>query len=88
MRRISWVFILVISIAMACVTGSPQTKAPLDAFFRQNIGLSEEQVAAIRAGQAIAKVLPSRNSSEVFLFGAIHIKATPERYLEYSQDFE
>src|SRR5215831_15932132 len=88
MRRISWVFILVISIVMACVTGSPQTKAPLDAFFRQNIGLSEEQVAAIRSGQAVSKVLPSRNSGEVFLFGAIHIKATPERYLEYSQDCE
>jgi hypothetical protein len=79
---------LLISIAMAWVSGSPQTKAPVDDFFRQNIGLSEEQVTAIHAGQAVSKVLPSRNSSEVFLFSAIHIKATPERYLEYSQDFK
>lgn len=42
----------------------------------------------IHAGGAISKALPSRNTGEVFLFGAIHIHARPEQYLAYSQDFE
>jgi hypothetical protein len=79
MRRISFAFTLLISIALACVSGSPQTKAAGETFFRQNVGLSVEQVAAIHAGQAASKVLPSRNSGEVFLFGAVHINVAPER---------
>jgi hypothetical protein len=88
MRRILFAFTLLISLALVCLSGSPQTKGALDTFFRENIGLSADQAAAIHAGQAVSKVLPSRNSGEVFLFGAVHIRTTPERYLEYSEDFE
>src|SRR5215468_9979529 len=88
MRRMAFAFTLLVSTMLTTASGSPQAKDELEAFFRQNVGLSAEQVAAIHTGQAVSKVLPSRNSGEVFLFGAVHISTTPERYLEYSQDFE
>jgi hypothetical protein len=43
----------------------------LETFFRQNIGLSQDQIANIRSGKSVAKALPSREPAEVFLFGAI-----------------
>ena len=59
----------------------------LQSFFRQDVGLSEEQVADLQAGKAIAKVMPSRTPAEVFLFGAVYIHATPESYVTLRHDF-
>jgi len=50
--------------------------------------LSEDQIADIRSGKAIAKVMPSRAPAEVFLFGAIYIHAAPESYLRFAHDFD
>ena len=57
-------------------------------FFRDSVALTPDQIAAIRNGQPVAKNLPSRNPAEVFLFGAIYIRATPEGYLKFAQDFD
>lgn len=68
--------------------GTSQSKPDLQTFFKQNIGLSQDQIVAIRGGQPVAKALPSRTPSEVFLFGAIYIHAAPESYLEIAHDFD
>jgi len=60
----------------------------LQGFLRQDVGLSEEQIADIQAGKAIAKVMPSRTPSEVFLFGVVYIHATPESYVALRHDFD
>jgi hypothetical protein len=86
--RLALIWGLSISFAAASLGGSPQLKSDLDSFFLQDIRLTQQQIAAIRAGQAVSKALPSRNSREVFLFGAIHINADPERYVAYSNDFD
>src|SRR4029077_18304391 len=52
------------------------------------IGLSQDQIAAIRNGQPVTKNLMSRTSAEVFLFGAVYVHATPESYLQFARDFE
>jgi hypothetical protein len=65
-----------------------QTKLDLQNFFREDIGLSKDQIADIRNGKAVAKTLPSRAASEVFLFGAIYIHAAPEAYLQVERDFD
>jgi hypothetical protein len=57
-------------------------------FFRDDVALTPDQIAAIRSGQPVAKNLPSRTPAEVFLFGAIYIHATPESYLKFAQDFD
>jgi hypothetical protein len=75
-------------LILAPVPAASQTKLDLQNFFREDIGLSKDQIADIRNGKAVAKALPSRAASEVFLFGAIYIHAAPEAYLQVERDFD
>jgi hypothetical protein len=59
-----------------------------DKFFRDFVGLNEEQIAAIHKGKAIAKILESRTPDEVFVFGSVYIASTPERYLKFVSDID
>ncbi len=68
--------------------GYSQSNPDLQTFFRQDIGLSDDQIAAVRVGRAVAKALPSRTPAEVFLFGAIYIHAAPESYVKFASDFD
>jgi len=70
------------------VPGYCQSNPDLETFFRQNVGLSEDQVAAIRSGQPLAMPLPPRNPDEVLLFGAVYIHAAPEAYFQYARNFD
>jgi hypothetical protein len=75
----------------------PSTKAPARAtdqpaepnkFFREYVGLSDDQINQIRSGKAIAKIVESRTPDEVFVFGSVYIKATPEQYLKLALDMD
>jgi hypothetical protein len=57
-------------------------------FFREFVGLKEDQIAALRSGKAIAKVIESRTPDEVFVFGAVYIEAAPESYLKFASDID
>jgi hypothetical protein len=57
-------------------------------FFQQYIGLSDEQITAIRNGQPVAKVLDSSTADEVFVFGAVYVRSTPEEYLKLASDID
>jgi len=59
-----------------------------DKFFRDFVGLNEDQIEAIRNGKAIAKILESRIPDEVFVFGSVYIASTPERYLKFASDID
>jgi hypothetical protein len=78
---------LLVVIAAAVLPGSSQSNPDLQTFFRQDIGLTQDQIAAIRNGQPVTKTLPSRTPAEVFLFGAVYIHAAPESYLQFATDF-
>jgi len=85
LTRILSVFVVAITLgALPCFS---QANPDLQAYFTDYIGLTVDQIASIRGGQAITKVLASRSPAEIFLFGAIHIESTPEEYLELSRDF-
>ena len=79
--------LLIITAGMP-LQGFSQSNPDLQAFFRQSIGLTEDQIAVIRNGQAIAKAVPSRIPDEIFLFGAVYIHAAPEAYLRFARDFD
>jgi len=64
-----------------------QTTEP-DKFFHEYVGLSDEQIQSIRSGKALAKVLHSRTPDEVFVFGAVYVQSTPERYLKLASDVD
>ena len=80
--------LLLVLIIAAAMPGFSQSNPYLQTFFRQDIGLSQDQISAIRSGKAVAKTLPSRTPAEVFLFGAIYIHVAPESYLQFARDFD
>ncbi len=78
-------------LALICATALPgtcQSKPDLTSFFQKDVGLSQDQISAIRNGKAVTKVLPSRSPSEVFLFGAMYIHAAPESYARFARDYD
>ena len=83
---------LCITLAFVLLLAAPATKAdgrdePYK-FFREFVGLNEDQIGAIRSGKALAKVVESTTSDEVFIFGAVYVKATPESYLELATNID
>jgi hypothetical protein len=87
-RRVIPAAMLLVLIAAVAHPNPSDSNLDLHTFFRQNIGLDEDQIAAIRGGQAVATSLPPRTSAEVLLFGAIYIHAAPEAYLKFASDFD
>jgi hypothetical protein len=87
-RKVVLMALLLILIVAASLPGDAQSNPDLPKFFREYIGLSAEQISAIQSGTPVAKTLPSRTPAEVFLFGAVWIHATPERYAQFAQDFD
>jgi hypothetical protein len=79
---------LLILIAAVSRPGFAQSNPDLDLFFQRDIGLSNDQIAAIRSGQPVATALPPRTPSEVLLFGAIYIHASPETYFQRARNFD
>ena len=74
-------------LMLACAApGLCDPDPDLQSFLRQDIGLSDDQIAAIRGGKPVAKALPSRSPAEVFLFAAVYVNATPEAYYKFARD--
>jgi hypothetical protein len=67
---------------------STDKPAEPDSFFHQFIGLNDDQIREIREGKAFAKILDSPIADQVFVFGAVYINSTPERYLEFASDID
>jgi hypothetical protein len=74
-------------LLIAPVVEAKNTDEPYK-FFRGTAGLSEDQIGAIRAGKAVAKVIESRTPDEVFVFGAVYVEANPENYLKLASDVD
>ena len=88
MRRVIPAATLLVLVAAAALPGFSQSNPDLQTFFRQDIGLSEDQIAAIQSGQAVTKALPPRTPAEVLLFGAVYIHAAPEAYFQLARNFD
>lgn len=65
-----------------------QTPQELHGFFRNQIGLSEEQIAMVERGKAVAKVINSKLPGEVIVFGAVFVDANPAAYVNLALDVE
>jgi hypothetical protein len=57
-------------------------------FFKKYVGLTDEQIKTIRSGKAIAKVLDAPTADEVFVFGGVYVRSTPEAYLKMARDID
>jgi hypothetical protein len=80
--------LLAIPLLSGMGLGASDQGAEPSKFFREYIGLKDDQVAAIRRGQAIAKILESRTPDEVFVFGSVYVQSTPEDYLKLASDID
>jgi antitoxin (DNA-binding transcriptional repressor) of toxin-antitoxin stability system len=49
-------------------------------FFKNFIGLTDDQIADMQHGKPVAKVLPTQTPSEVAVFGGVYIHASREDY--------
>jgi len=65
-----------------------QSTDRLHTFFQESIGLKDSEIADIEHGKAVAKILSSPTPSEVFVFGAVFIKAQPNAYVQLAGDLD
>ncbi len=79
---------LMVSLAAVVPSAYAESNPRLQTFFEQNVGLSQDQIDDIRHGIPVVKTFPPRSPTEIFLFGAIYIHATPESFLQGVLDFD
>ncbi len=88
MCSVTRVAVLLTLIAGTAAFSPAQTSAELQAYFKEAGGLSQDQIAAIRSGQPVAKTLTSRTPAEIFVLGAVYVNAAPESYVKFANDFD
>jgi len=74
-------------VSASALAGSVQDAEP-SKFFREYVGLNDEQIKNIRSGKAVAKILDSPTPDEVYVFGSVYVNSTPERYLKFASDID
>jgi hypothetical protein len=57
-----------------------------ESFFKQHMGLQDDQIADIRHGKAVTKALSTSTPAEVVVFGAVYINGSVEDYLKAAQN--
>ncbi len=55
-------------------------------FFKQSIGLEDDEIADIQHGKAVTKALSTKTPAEVKVFGAVYVHASVQDYLKAAQD--
>ncbi|HMD10495.1 MAG TPA: hypothetical protein VKH63_23385, partial [Candidatus Acidoferrum sp.] len=88
MRRICFCITLPAVLLLLAIVIKADTPDEPYKFFRESVGLNEEQIAGIRSGRAVAKVIESRTPDEVYVFGSVYVEATPESYLKLASDID
>ena len=86
-RNVVQGLMLVALVAGAFLPSAAQANSGLQAYFNQ-VGLSQDDITAIRNGQPVAQNLDSRSPAEIFVFGAVYINAAPETYVKFASDFD
>jgi hypothetical protein len=74
---------ILICAALSC---AGQTNHEPYTFFKQSIGLQDDQIADIQRGKAVTKALSTKTPAEVAVFGAVYIHASIEDYLKAAQN--
>jgi hypothetical protein len=86
MRIRSWAKSLSLLVLSASATLHASDSAEPYRFFRHYAGLNDDQIEAVRSGQALAEIVDLGAADEVVVFGAVYVQATPESYLRFAGD--
>ena len=73
---------LILGATLFCLGRAPGPEE----FLRAQMQLSPSQIADIRNGKAVAKILPSPKPSDIFVFGAVYVRTRPDAYLQLMRD--
>lgn len=82
-----FLFPLLLISGRARLLASDQNAEP-DKFYREYVGLTDDQIASIRSGKAIAKIVDSPTPDEVLVFGSVYVNSTPENYLKLASNID
>jgi hypothetical protein len=88
MRSFSFCIMLPVVLLLFAIVVPADTPDEPYKFYREFAGLNEGQIAAIRSGKALAKVVESPTPDEVYVFGSVYVEATPESYLKLASDID
>src|ERR1700693_3327519 len=88
MRRFSFCIKLPVVLLLFAIVAQAGSQDEPYKFYREFAGLNEGQIAAIRSGKALAKVVESPTPDEVYVFGSVYVEATPESYLKLASDID
>jgi len=83
MQRMLLLLTLASPYALAAMD-RPTQRQPPQVF--AELGLTSQQVAAIDQGRPVAKVVSWGGPSEVYVFGAVHVNGSADRYLESARN--
>ena len=78
-------FIGLCSLGVALMQG-PEPPAALVRFLRESIGLNADQLAAVTRGEAVVKVLDTRERRDIALFGITTVAVPREAYVARVRD--
>jgi hypothetical protein len=70
----------------AALSSAGQTNGEPYTFFKQSMGLQDDQIADIQHGKAVTKALSTKTPAEVAVFGAVYIHGSVEDYLKAVQN--
>src|SRR5262245_46254983 len=80
--RSSLVLSLVLTgLHTSALDGQHASGLTLREYLGSTVALNEADLATLDRGRPINKVVPSRNPSEIYLVGVIHIRASPQSYI-------
>src|ERR1043166_2047268 len=79
--------LVAVLLCMVLVTAAQTPQEP-HSFFKKQIGLTDDQIALISRGKAVAKVLPSKTPAEILIFGSVYVNATSEEYVKLAFDMD
>jgi hypothetical protein len=72
-------------VAFAAAATTHADEAIAHAFLRKSVAFTEAQVAAVDAGQVVAKLLPSADKPEIAAFGAVRVRGDAGAFLRQLQ---
>ena len=79
---------LPVILALASMPAHAQARwATLDDFLARGIRLSAQEVASIARGEAVARMLPTTDSRDIAVFGAVQIDVPRPFFVERQRDF-
>jgi hypothetical protein len=73
---------VVVAVALASAASTATAEAGrAAAFMRDAIGLSEDQIASVEAGQVVTRQLPAGDKGEIAAFGAVRVRGDRDAFL-------